>query len=109
LETARAHCASYGEDYLAAEIDRLEGLLLQREDASLELVREYLSSALSIARQQSARMLELRCTTTLARALVERGDHREPHDLLAPAYAWFTEGFDTPDLKKAKALLDELT
>jgi hypothetical protein len=109
LETARAHCASYGENYLAAEIDRLEALLLQREDASLELVREYLSSALSIARQQSARMLELRCTTTLARALVERGERREPHDLLAPVYAWFTEGFDTPDLKEAKALLDELT
>jgi predicted ATPase len=40
--------------------------------------------------------------------LVKRGKHREPHDLLAPVYAWFTEGFDTPDLREAKALLDEL-
>ena len=108
LETARTHRASYDENYLAAEIGRLEGLLLQREGASLELVREYLSSALSIARQQSARMLELRCTTTLARALVERGERRELRELLAPVYDLFTEGFDTGDLKEAKALLDEL-
>lgn len=108
LAAARAHWASYGENYLAAEIDRLEFLLLRRENASLEHVREYLSSGLSIARQQSARMLELRCMTTLARALVERGEHREPHDLLVPVYAWFTEGFDTPDLVAARSLLGTL-
>jgi hypothetical protein len=109
LETACAHRASYEENYLAAEIGRLEGILLQREGASLKLVREHLSRAMNVARLQSARMLELRCTTTLARALVERGEHREARDLLAPVYGWFTEGFDTADLKDAKAVLDALT
>ena len=109
LETACAHRASYEENYLAAEIGRLEGILLQREGASLKLVREHLSRAMNVARLQSARMLELRCTPTLARALVEGGGRREARDLLAPVYGWFTEGFDTADLKDAKAVLDALT
>jgi predicted ATPase len=109
LDRARAHRASYGEEYLAAEIDRLEALLLQYEQAPAEIVEEYLVNSLTTARQQGARLLALRAATTLARVLAERNERHMAADLLAPIYGWFTEGFDTADLKEAKALLDELT
>ncbi len=64
--------------------------------------------ALEVARQQSAKAFELRAATSLARLWAEQGKRAEAHDLLAPVYGWFTEGFDTADLKDAKALLDEL-
>ena len=64
--------------------------------------------AIEIARTQSARMWELRATTSLARLLDEQGKRAEARELLAQLYGWFTEGFDTADLKDAKALLDEL-
>jgi predicted ATPase len=63
---------------------------------------------LEIARQQQARSLELRAARDLASVLAARGERRQAHDLLAPANEWFTEGFDTPDLKEAKALIDNL-
>jgi predicted ATPase len=67
-----------------------------------------LHQALGVAREQGARSLELRAATSLAQ--LWRNQHRikEAGDLLAPVYGWFTEGFDTPDLKEAKALLEEL-
>lgn len=64
--------------------------------------------ALAIARYQSSRALELRAATSLARLWSDEGDRRKAHDLLAPLYGWFSEGFGTVDLKRAKALLDEL-
>ena len=64
--------------------------------------------AMEIAQTQGARVLELRAATSLARLLGEQGKREEVQDLLAPVYGWFTEGFDTPDLKDAKALLNEL-
>jgi predicted ATPase len=66
-------------------------------------------ASLDWARQQQAKSWELRTATSYARLLRDQGRAREAHDLLAPIYGWFTEGFDTPDLKEAKALLDELT
>ena len=63
---------------------------------------------LSVAREQHAKSWELRAATSLARLWYEKGRRREALELLAPIYGWFTEGFDTLDLKKAKALLDEL-
>jgi len=108
LGAARAHRAGYGENYLAAEIDLLEALLLQSEQAAADEVEGYLASALIIARRQEARLLELRTITTLARIMVARDACHKAVDLLAAIYGWFTEGFDTPDLKEAKALLDEL-
>ena len=63
---------------------------------------------LDIARSQGARLLELRLATCTARLWGERDRRAEARDLLAPVYGWFTEGFDTPDLKEAKAILDQL-
>ena len=62
-----------------------------------------------IAAAQGAKLLELRAATSLARLWGEQGQRAEAQDLLAPIYGWFTEGFDTADLKEAKRLLDELT
>jgi predicted ATPase len=64
--------------------------------------------ALTIARDQSSRALELRAATSLARLWADEGDRQKAHDLLGPLYGWFSEGFDTADLKRAKALLDEI-
>jgi len=63
---------------------------------------------LTIAKSQNARSLELRAARGLARLSRDQGNHNEARELLAPVYDWFTEGFDTLDLKEAKALLDEL-
>jgi predicted ATPase len=61
-----------------------------------------------MARQQRAKSWELRAATSLARLWLNQGEREQARDLLAPVYGWFTEGFDTRDLKDAKALLDEL-
>jgi class 3 adenylate cyclase len=109
LDAARAHWERYSEAYLAAEIDRLEGVLLGHEQAAAAIVEEYLIKSLNTARRQGARLLELRTATTFARMLAEKDERRRAVDLLAPIYGWFTEGFETTDLKEAKTLLDELS
>jgi predicted ATPase len=63
---------------------------------------------MKVAQEQRARIWELRAATSLARLWRDQGRRAEAHDLLAPVYGWFTEGFDTADLKDARALLDEL-
>ena len=65
-------------------------------------------ASLDCAREQKAKGWELRSSTSLARLWQSQGKLQEAHDLLAPVYNWFTEGFDTKDLKEAKALLEEL-
>ena len=70
--------------------------------------RSSFRTALAIAREQGTRGYELRAATSLARLWREQGRRGEARELLAPVYGWFTEGFDTADLKDAKALLDEL-
>ena len=64
--------------------------------------------AIEVARRQRAKTAELRAATSLARLWRDQGKRNEARNLLAPVYGWFTEGFDTADLKDAKALLDEL-
>jgi predicted ATPase len=67
-----------------------------------------LQKAIEVARRQQARSWELRATTSLARLLQKQGKQEEARQVLAEIYGWFTEGFGTPDLKEAKALLEEL-
>ena len=95
-----------GERWFAAELHRQRGLLLRQghPEAAEELYRK----ALGIAREQKAKLWELRAAASLARLWGDRGRRSAARDLLAPIYSWFTEGFASPDLKEAKALLDEL-
>ena len=95
------------ERWFAAELNRHKGQLLLHQghtDAAEELYRK----ALSIAEEQKAKLWELRAAMSLARLRCDQGRHAEARALLAPVYGWFTEGFATPDLKEAKALLDQL-
>jgi predicted ATPase len=97
-----------GERWLAAELHRHKGRLLLTQGhaaAAEDLYRK----TLSIAKEQEARLWELRAAVSLARLRRDQGRRTEARDLLTPVYGWFTEGFATPDLKEAKALLDELS
>jgi tetratricopeptide (TPR) repeat protein len=95
--------------YLQAEFYRLKGELTLLKDPRSEAEAErYLRQAIDIARRQAARLFELRSTTRLARLLAKQGRREEGHRMLAEIYGWFTEGFETGDLKDAKALLDEM-
>ncbi len=67
-----------------------------------------LLDAIKASREPESKTIELRAATSLARLWQSQGKSEEAHDVLAPVYDWFTEGFDTADLKEAKALLDEL-
>jgi tetratricopeptide (TPR) repeat protein len=96
-----------GERMWNAELHRVRGLVLLTENEKEESAVSF-GQALQIARAQQSKSLELRAATSLARLWGERGRRAEAHDLLAPVYGWFTEGFDTADLNEAKALLDEL-
>jgi class 3 adenylate cyclase/predicted ATPase len=97
------------EAYSAAELHRLTGeLLLQRDRTDEPAAETAYRAAIEISRAQRAKSWELRAATSLARLWRDQGKRTEAHDLLAPTYGWFTEGFDTPDLQEAKALLDEL-
>jgi predicted ATPase len=92
-----------------AENHRLKGeLLLQLRARHSDEAEASFRRALDIARRQQAKSWELRAATSLARLWRDQGRRAEAHDLLTPVYRWFTEGFDTADLKDAKALLDEL-
>jgi len=96
-----------GERWFEAELHRQKGELLLRQGHA-EAAEELYRKALGIAREQEAKLWELRAAVSLARLRGDQGRRGEARDLLAPVYGWFTEGFDTPDLKEAKALLDEL-
>jgi class 3 adenylate cyclase/predicted ATPase len=96
-----------GEHWFAAELNRHKGQLLLRQGHT-EAAEQLYRKALSIAEEQEAKLWELRATASLARLRRDQGRTAEARDLLAPVYGWFTEGFGTPDLKEAKALLGEL-
>ncbi len=92
------------------ELYRIKGELLLMRDSSNAIEAEAcFRTALEIAQRQAAKSLELRATTSLARLLAQQGKRDEARAMLAEIYGWFTEGFDTADLKDAKALLDELS
>jgi predicted ATPase len=91
------------------EIHRLKGeLLLRQNHSNAAKALSCFQRAIEIARKQSAKSWELRATTSLARLLATQGRNDEARAMLTEIYGWFTEGFDTADLKDTKALLDEL-
>jgi predicted ATPase len=92
-----------------AEANRVAGeIVLQSPQRNAAKAEGYFESALAIARAQQAKSWELRAAMSMARLWRDQGKRDEARDLLAPVYGWFTEGFDTRDLKEAKALLDKL-
>jgi class 3 adenylate cyclase/predicted ATPase len=98
-----------GERCYEAELLRLKGeLLLARRPALSREAEVCFQGAVAVAREQEAKLFELRAATSLARLWRDQGKRDEARELLAPVYGWFTEGFDTRALKEAKALLDEL-
>ena len=105
LDLARSH----DERWWEAELYRLRAeLRLQREGPDITQATTDLQRALTAAREQKAKSLELRAATSFARLWQFQGKRQDAYGLLAPVYEWFTEGFDTADLKDAKALLNEL-
>ena len=95
------------ERYHEAELHRLRGDLLNATGDPSAAERSY-HQALAVARRQSAKLLELRASTSLARLWSYQGKRNEARDLLAPIYDWFTEGFGTPILEEANGLLENL-
>ena len=109
IAQALEYAAQTGIVYYKAELHRLEGELRRRLDVGDEQRAEAsFRRALEIARQQQAKSWELRAATSLARLWGHQGRREAARELLAPLYGWFTEGFDTVDLKNAAALLAEL-
>jgi class 3 adenylate cyclase/predicted ATPase len=99
-----------GEGRYEAELHRLKGeLLLANDTPDLTAAEQSFLTAIEISRKQHAKSWELRSTTSLARLLAKQGKRDEARAMLADIYNWFTEGFDTADLKDAKAMLDELS
>jgi predicted ATPase len=95
-----------GELWFISRLHQLRGeLLLHAYGTADETVEQSFKKALAVARQQGGKLWELRAAVSLARLRHDQGCHAEARDLLAPIYGWFTEGFDTPDLREAAAVL----
>jgi hypothetical protein len=105
LETVR----QTGHRLHEAELYRLNGQLLLKTSRDESQAETCFRRAIEIARRQSAKWWELRAIICLAHLLASQGRRDEARTMLAEIYAWFTEGFDLPDLKNARALLDELS
>ena len=98
------------EKWYEAEVHRIAGeIALMSPERDAARAEGYFERALAVARAQQAKSWELRAAISIARLWRDQGKRDEARELLAPVYCWFTEGFDTLDLKQAKALLDELT
>jgi predicted ATPase len=109
LDEALARVKSTGERIDEAEMLRLKAeVLLMRDRSAVNEAERHLRAAIDVARTQEAKWWELRATTSLAGLLAKQDKRDEGRTMLADIYSWFTEGFDTADLKDAKALLDEL-
>jgi predicted ATPase len=99
-----------GEHWSDALLHRIRGeILLKRDSINTAPAEEAFLTAIATARQQKSRSFELRAAMSMARLWRDQGKRDEARELLAPVYGWFTEGFDTLDLKQAKGLLDELS
>jgi class 3 adenylate cyclase/predicted ATPase len=110
LTEALALVDETGEHWYEPELYRLKGVLLLQQSSDHQAEAEScFAQAIAIAHNQQTKSWELRASTSLARLWQQQGNRQEAHDLLAPVYGWFTEGFDTADLRDAKALLNELS
>jgi predicted ATPase len=107
LDRATATAAATGECYYQAELYRLRGIALAGIGEHAKAA-SWFQRAIDTARSQQAKSLELRAATSFAQMWAVQGKRAEARNLLAPVYGWFTEGFDTADLKDSKALLQEL-
>ena len=97
------------ERWWQAKVTRVAGeIALLEPERDTAKAERYFQDAFAVARQQQAKSWELRAAMSMARLWRDQGKRHEARDLLAPVYGWFTEGFDTLDLKEAKALLEEL-
>ena len=97
------------ERWCEAEVYRMAGeIALPSSELDAAKAEGYFQRALAVARQQQAKSWELRASMSLARLWRDHGKPQQARELLAPIYGWFTEGFETRDLKEAKALLEEL-
>jgi predicted ATPase len=109
IDQAMVTIEATGERVWTAEVRRLAGeiaLLSLRPDVAQ--AQAHFERALQVSRQQQTKSWELRAAMSMARLWCDQGKPQQARELLAPVYDWFTEGFDTLDLKEAKALLDEL-
>jgi len=108
IKVAAEHARTFDERLLDAEIHRVHGELLLERAATGD-GEACLRRSLEITRRQKAKSLELRTAMVLAQLWQCQGQRQAAYDLLAPIYGWFSEGFDSPDLRNARALLDDLT
>jgi predicted ATPase len=110
LAEALAHVDTTGERHYEAEVYRVKGeLLLRQAIPDAPQAEACFQQALAVASRQQVKSCELRAALSLSRLWQRQGKHAEAHELLAPIYGWFTEGFDTVDLQEARALLEELS
>ena len=116
IEEALERIESSGERFYEAETWRIKGELILEQFKVQgsgfkrgEEAAACFQHALAVARQQEAKSLEMRAAMSLSRLWQQQGKTAEARELLAPVYEWFTEGFETPDLQEAKALLDSLS
>jgi predicted ATPase len=114
-ERGRVTCGGLKREFqlddasLAADLQRLRGSVLLRQPGTAHAeVETCFLRALEVARRQEARSLELRAAMSLSRLWRQQGKRQQARENLAGVYAWFTEGFDTADLREARALLEEL-
>ena len=104
-----AHCRETGDRFMEAECVRMRGeLVLAGQPPDVEAAERLFREAIAIAQAQKAKSWELRAATSLARLWAAHGRHAEARNVLASAHGWFAQGFDTPDLERAKRLLQEL-
>jgi predicted ATPase len=99
-----------GQRWIEAQLNRVRGeLLIRHKPADTAAAESAFMQSLAVARRQQTKTFELQAGTSLARLWRDQGKPQRARELLAPVYEWFTEGFDTRDLKDAKALLEELS
>jgi predicted ATPase len=108
VNLAIAISSEIGDRWCLPRINMIRARILQETNSSVDTAEASLRTAIEVAQSQSAKGMELRAATSLARLWRSQGRPQQARDLLAPVYGWFTEGFDTRDLKEAKALLDAL-